>query len=157
VRELKGEDVPLEIHSALNLALDIRIPTEYIADENQRLRAYRRIASARDAADRDQIEKELADRYGSLPEAVRNLLEYSSLKTIAETLGIERIDRRNGALQIKFHPDTRVDATRLMNLVSRDRESQFTPAGLLRLPLDGKLGPAAVLAHVRDRLNELQG
>jgi transcription-repair coupling factor (superfamily II helicase) len=157
VRELKGEEVPLEIHSALNLALDIRIPTEYIADENQRLRAYRRIASARDAADREHIEKELEDRYGPPPEAVRNLLEYSSLKTIAENLGIERIDRRNGALQIKFHPETRVDATRLMNLVSRDKESQFTPAGLLRLPLDGRLGPAAVLAHVRDRLNELQG
>ena len=157
VRELKGEEVPLEIHSALNLALDIRIPTEYIADENQRLRAYRRIASARDAADRERIEKELEDRYGPPPEAVRNLLEYSSLKTIAENLGIERIDRRNGALQIKFHPETRVDATRLMNLVSRNKETQFTPAGLLRLPLDGRLGPAAVLAHVRDQLNELQG
>src|SRR5208337_3187674 len=45
VRELKGEDVPVEIHSVLNLALDIRIPPEYIADENQRLRAYRRVAA----------------------------------------------------------------------------------------------------------------
>ena len=46
VRELKGEEVLPEIHSTLNLGLDIRIPPDYIADENQRLRAYRQIASA---------------------------------------------------------------------------------------------------------------
>src|SRR5437660_4811600 len=42
VRELKGEEAPLEIHSTLNLGLDIRIPPEYIGDENQRLRVYKR-------------------------------------------------------------------------------------------------------------------
>src|SRR6185369_3862984 len=36
VRELKGEEAPLQIHSSLNLGLDIRIPAEYIADEQQR-------------------------------------------------------------------------------------------------------------------------
>ena len=46
VQELKGEETPLEIHSSLNLGLDIRIPPEYIADEHQRLRAYKRIADA---------------------------------------------------------------------------------------------------------------
>src|SRR4029077_5928055 len=46
VHELKGEEVPLEIHSTLNLGLDIRIPPEYVADEHQRLRAYKRIADA---------------------------------------------------------------------------------------------------------------
>ena len=50
VRELKGEEIVPEIHSALNLGLDIRIPPDYIADENQRLRAYRQIANAADAA-----------------------------------------------------------------------------------------------------------
>jgi transcription-repair coupling factor (superfamily II helicase) len=157
VRELKGEEVPLEIHSALNLALDIRIPSEYIADENQRLRAYRRIAGARDAADRERIEKELEDRYGQPPEGVKNLLAYSVLRGMAEGLGIERIDRRNGVLQIKFHPETRVDAARLMSVVSRNPEAQFTPAGLLRLPIDARLQAGAVLAHVRERLLELQG
>ena len=44
VQELRGEEVPLEIHSTLNLNLDIRIPAEYIADEHQRLRAYKKIA-----------------------------------------------------------------------------------------------------------------
>ena len=49
VRELKGEEIVPEIHSALNLSLDIGIPNEYISDENQRLRAYRQIANASSA------------------------------------------------------------------------------------------------------------
>ena len=70
VRELKGEEVPVEIHSSLNLGLDIRIPADYISDENQRLRAYRQIANAGTPADRERVEKELEDRYGPVPDAV---------------------------------------------------------------------------------------
>jgi transcription-repair coupling factor (superfamily II helicase) len=95
VRELKGEEVVPEIHSALNLGLDIRIPPDYITDENQRLRAYRQIANASTAEARDRAEKELEDRYGPVPESVRHLLEYSGLKTVAEQIGIEAIDRRH--------------------------------------------------------------
>src|SRR5580693_8134317 len=104
VRELKGEEIVPEIHSSLNLGLDIRIPTDYISDENQRLRAYRQIANAATAEARDRAEKELEDRYGPVPEAVHNLLEYSALKTLAQELAVEAIDRRGASLQIKFHP-----------------------------------------------------
>ena len=90
VRELKGEEVVPEIHSALNLGLDIRIPADYIADENQRLRAYRQIANAADAAARDRAEKELEDRYGPVPGAVRNLLDLLGAQDAGRT------DRRGG-------------------------------------------------------------
>ena len=120
VRELKGEEVVPEIRSALNLGLDIRIPPEYIADENQRLRAYRQIANAADARGRDRAEKELEDRYGPVPEPVHNLVVYSALKTLAEQIGIEAVDRRHNLLNIKFHAETRVDPARLMNIVEQD-------------------------------------
>nr|MDQ2898721.1 transcription-repair coupling factor [Acidobacteriota bacterium] len=152
VRELRGEEVAPEIHSSLNLGLDIRVPSNYIADENQRLRAYKRIAIASDAAEREKVEKELEDRYGPVPEEVRNLLEYSGLKTAAEKIGIETVDRRGNVLNIKFHKETRVDATRLMELVSGTRDAQFTPAGVLRLPMDGLATPGAVLKYVREKL-----
>ncbi len=65
VRELRGEEVAPEIHSSLNLGLDLRIPSAYISDENQRLRAYKRIAQAvRRRTEREKVEQELADRYG---------------------------------------------------------------------------------------------
>ena len=67
VRELKGEEAPIEVHSSLNLGLDIRIPPEYIADEHQRLRAYKRIADVKDAAQAEAMRADLGDRYGPLP------------------------------------------------------------------------------------------
>jgi transcription-repair coupling factor (superfamily II helicase) len=157
VRELKGEEVVAEIHSALNLGLDIRIPPEYISDENQRLRAYRQIANAADATARDRAEKELEDRYGPVPDAVRNLLAYSELKTLAERIGIEAIDRRHNVLNIKFPQQTRVDPARLMEIVGKTRGAQFTPAGVLLLPLDGQSAPGEVLRFLSEKLDCLAG
>jgi transcription-repair coupling factor (superfamily II helicase) len=156
VRELKGEEVVPEIRSALNLSLDIRIPPEYIADENQRLRAYRQIANATDDAGRDRAEKELEDRYGPVPEAVHNLVVYSALKTLAEQIGIEAVDRRHNLLNIKFHAETRVDPARLMNIVSKTRGAQFTPAGVLLLPLDGQTAAGDILRFLTEKLSQLR-
>ena len=156
VRELKGEEVIPEIHSALNLGLDIRIPTDYVADENQRLRAYRQIANAADAAARDRTGKELADRYGPVPEAVRNLIEYSALKTAAEQIGVEAIDRRHNILNIKFHKEARVDPARLMGIVAKTRGAQFTPAGVLLLPLAGQTAAGDILKFLGEKLKQLQ-
>jgi transcription-repair coupling factor (superfamily II helicase) len=156
VRELKGEEIVPEIHSSLNLSLDIRIPADYIGDENQRLRAYRQIANAADAAAREHAEKEMEDRYGPVPDAVRNLLQYSALKTLAEQIGIEAIDRRNALLSIKFHAETRVDPSRLMNVVSKTMGAQFTPAGVLILPLPGRIGAREVLDFLQEKLEQLK-
>jgi transcription-repair coupling factor (superfamily II helicase) len=156
VRELKGEEIVPEIHSALNLGLDIRIPPDYIADENQRLRAYRQIANAADADARERAEKELEDRYGTVPEAVRNLLQYSALKTMAEQIGIEAVDRRHNLLNIKFHAGTRVDPARLMSIVGRIKGAQFTPAGVLLLPMDGQTSAGDVLRFLSEKLAELK-
>ncbi len=155
VRELKGEESIPEIHSALNLGLDIRIPPDYIADENQRLRAYRQIANSADAAARERVGKELEDRYGPVPEAVRNLLEYSALKTLAERIGIEAVDRRHSLLSVKFHKETRVDPARLMGLVGKTRGAQFTPAGVLLLPLEGQPAAGAALRYIAEKLEQL--
>jgi transcription-repair coupling factor (superfamily II helicase) len=156
VSELKGEEKPLEIHSTLNLGLDIRIPPEYIADENQRLRAYKRIADARDVEQAEKIRGELADRYGPLPEAVETLVRFALLKTQAALAGIEAIDRCAGALQIKFHPGSKIDPARLMALVSSHEGAQFTPAGVLRLPLPaGAEGAARVLEFAAGSIEPL--
>ena len=156
VRELKGEEIVPEIHSSLNLSLDIRIPADYITDENQRLRAYRQIANAADAAARERAEKEMEDRYGPVPDAVRNLLQYSALKTLAEQVGIEAIDRRHALLSVKFHKETRVDPSRLMDVVSKTKGAQFTPAGVLILPLPGQIGARDVLTFLEEKLERLK-
>ncbi|MGH9666571.1 MAG: TRCF domain-containing protein, partial [Bryobacteraceae bacterium] len=155
VRELKGEEVPPEVHSTLNLGLDIRIPADYIADEHQRLRVYKRIADASVLEQADKILAEVEDRYGPPPDALRNLLEFSLLKSLAQSLGIEAIDRRQGVLNVKFHEQSRVDPAKLMELVGNRAGAQFTPAGVLRLPLDGVHDAASVISSLKERLTQL--
>ncbi|MEJ7605344.1 MAG: TRCF domain-containing protein [Bryobacteraceae bacterium] len=137
VQELKGEEVPLEVHATLNLGLDIRIPQDYIGDEHQRLRAYKRISEAKSEDDAVRIREELKDRYGPPPEAVVNLLRFSVLKSVVELAGVEAIDRRAGMLNIKFHQESRIDPGHLLEIVTNTEGAQFTPAGVLRLPLTG--------------------
>ncbi|MGH9645416.1 MAG: transcription-repair coupling factor, partial [Bryobacteraceae bacterium] len=157
IRELKGEEAPLEVHSALNLGLDIRIPPEYIADEHQRLRAYKRIADVKDAAHAEAMRADLSDRFGALPADVETLLRFSMLKSAAQAIGIEAIDRRGGGLNIKFHPGSKIEPSRLMNLLTSREGAQFTPAGVLRLPLpqSGGDAAAALLDYLDSSLKDL--
>ena len=156
VHELKGEEAPLQVHSTLNLGLDIRIPSEYISDEHQRLRAYKRIADAGTPEAAAEELAELEDRYGPAPEAVRSLLKFSALKGSAQKLGIEAIDRRAGVLNVKFHKEAHIDPKRLMSLVTHTEGAQFTPAGVLRLPLDGAHDAGKVLEILEDQLKQLE-
>ncbi len=152
VKELKGEEVPLEIHSTLNLGLDIRIPTEYIADEAQRLRSYKRIADVKDDEQAQKIAEELADRYGTPPSEVSNLLRFSLLKTWAQRAGVESIDRRQNVANVKFHPGSKIDPLRLMELVRNSPNAQFTPAGVLKWPLKPYTDPADLIDDLRKML-----
>ena len=156
VRELKGEEAPLQVQSALNLGLDIRIPPAYIADEHQRLRAYKRIADVQDVDQAEAMRADLGDRYGPLPDAVETLLRFALLKSEAQRIGIEAIDRRGGGVNIKFHPGSKIEPARLMALVSSRPGAQFTPAGVLRLPLpQTDDGAGSLLDYLGGSLKEL--
>jgi transcription-repair coupling factor (superfamily II helicase) len=155
-RELHGQPAVPEIHSSLNLGLDIRIPVEYIADEQQRLRAYKRIADSGDAEKARNLLAELSDRYGEPPEAVQHLVAFSELKTLAQQIGIEAVDRRGGGVNIKFHPGSQLDPQMLMRLVSETEGSAFTPAGILRLPMPPFIQAGEMIDYLRAALASLQ-
>src|SRR5690349_23603328 len=88
VREMKGEAAPDEAETQLNLGLNIRIPAEYIPEENQRLRMYKRVAGVEAESQLADVAAELQDRYGEPPQAVRNLLDYASLKLLCIRVGV---------------------------------------------------------------------
>jgi transcription-repair coupling factor (superfamily II helicase) len=155
VRELKGEEVPLEIHATLNLGLEIRIPATYIGDEAQRLRSYKRIADVTEEERGTRILEELADRYGPPPEEVRTLVRFSLLKSLAERAGVESMERRQGFVNFKFHQQSKIDPFKLMALVRQTAGAQFTPAGVLKLPVNAAATPEALLEELRKTLLEL--
>ncbi|MCC7341785.1 MAG: transcription-repair coupling factor [Bryobacterales bacterium] len=156
VREMRGEDVPPEIHSAINLGLEVRIPATYVEDEQQRLRAYKKIADIVHPADAQRVMDELRDRYGAPPEELAHLVEFSLCKSIAKELGVETLEKRGQYLQVKFHPQTRMNPENLMRMVQRTEDVQFTPAGVLRLPLKPWDTPGHLLSQVKAYLLDLQ-
>jgi hypothetical protein len=91
-----------------------------------------------------------------VPEAVRNLIEYSALKTAAEQIGVEAIDRRHNILKIKFHKEARVDPARLMGIVAKTRGAQFTPAGVLLVPLAGQTAAGDILKFLGEKMRQLR-
>jgi transcription-repair coupling factor (superfamily II helicase) len=145
----KGEAAAPELRATLNLGLDIRIPPEYVAGEALRLRTYKRIAAVATAEERDAVEGELADRFGSLPASVRNLLEYAVLKSACERLQIAAVERRGPEITFKFHPTTPVHPQSLVRLVRRLPGARLEPSGVLAVPVEGeKDGMARTVRNV---------
>jgi len=135
VREMKGEAAPEEAETQLNLGLNIRIPAEYIPEENQRLRMYKRVAGVETQSQLEDVEFEIKDRYGPPPQAVRNLLDYASLKLLCLRVGVNAIERKRESVTFKFRLNAAVDPEQLARFVSAQRGAQFTPDGMLKFVL----------------------
>jgi len=154
VREMKGETAPEEAETQLNLGLNIRIPVDYIPEENQRLRMYKRVAGVETESQLNDVRAELQDRYGEPPPAVRNLLDYAALKLLAVRLGATGIDRKRDLVNIKFRQNAGIDPGRLARFVSSQRGAQFTPDGNLKFSLKVS-GAPEILGQLRSLLEEL--
>ena len=135
VREMKGEAAPDEAETQLNLGLNIRIPSDYIPEENQRLRMYKRVAGVETESQLADVGAELQDRYGPPPPPVRNLLDYAELKLLCMRIGVNAIDRKRESVTFKFRQNAAVDPDHLARFVSTQRGAQFTPDGMLKFVL----------------------
>jgi len=135
VRELKGEVEAEEAEIQLNLGLNIRIPNEYIAQENQRLRMYKRVAGVETEQQLQDVSSELTDRYGEPPAPVRNLLEYATLKLLCKRIGVMGIDRHRDTVNVKFGENPAIDPQKLMRFVAQKKGANFSPQGVLKFTM----------------------
>lgn len=156
VKELKGEGGEERPSTQLNLGIALRIDESYVAEENQRLRLYKKIAGAENEKAIADLRAEMEDRYGSLPDSTVYLLEAASLRLECERMGVAQIDRKRAELQIRFTENAAIDPQHLMRLVAKNakRGAQFTPQGLLKFPL-AATRPDEVLLEIRDLLEKL--
>ena len=76
---------------------------------------------------------------------------------MAQQAGVESIDRRQGFANIKFHQQSKIDPFRLMALVRGTAGAQFTPAGVLKVPLKASANPAELISDLKNMLLELTG
>lgn len=89
---------------AVDLPLPTGIPATYVADQNVRLSLYRRMADVHDESELEALEDEFIDRFGSLPEGVKNLFYQMRIKLRAELAGLASISVESEQIVLRFPP-----------------------------------------------------
>ena len=133
----KGEqpnlDQPLGGGPEINLRLPALIPEEYLPDVHARLILYKRIANATEEDGLKELQVEMIDRFGLLPEPTKNLVRLTLLKLHAEKLGITKIDAGPQGGRIEFAADTSVDPMVLIKLIqSQPKRYKFEGATVFK-------------------------
>jgi len=119
----EGKQLSLNQVTAKQTEIELRlaalIPEDYIFDVSLRLSLYKRIASCKDKRQLDDVQVELIDRFGLLPQATKNLIHIAKLRLKAQPIGIARIEVNDKGGSIEFTDDTKVDHLLIIALVQK--------------------------------------
>ncbi|MEH6589710.1 MAG: transcription-repair coupling factor [Halioglobus sp.] len=136
--EIPDIDAPFDPSTEVNLHLPTLIPDSYLPDVNMRLILYKRIAAASSKDDLREIQVEMIDRFGLLPEQVKNLFVSAYIRIQAEQLGISGIEVGAHGGNIDFKENTNVNPMSLVKLVQSNPRS-YKLAGATRLRFEEDL------------------
>ncbi|MBB5393637.1 MULTISPECIES: transcription-repair coupling factor [unclassified Herbaspirillum] len=138
VRSLKnGKEpdlaAPLSSTTEINLHVPALLPNDYCGDVHERLSLYKRFANCVKQDAIDDLQEELIDRFGKLPEPARALVETHRLRIAAKPLGIVKIDAHSEAALLQFMPNPPIDAMRIIELVQKNRQVKLNGQDKLRI------------------------
>ena len=131
-------DEPLESPAIdVNLRVPALIPEDYLPDVHGRLMMYKRIANASDSQQLKELQVEMIDRFGLLPEPVKHLFRTTEIKLSANAMGIRKLEASAARGRIEFAEDTRVDPLTLVKMVqNQPGRYQLAGANQLSFTLD---------------------
>jgi len=113
-------DKPLKEGTEVNMHIPALIPEDYLPDVHNRLILYKRISNAETSDDLRELQVEMIDRFGLLPDSTKSLFRVTELKLKAELLGIKKLDAGDSSGRLEFTHDTPVDAFTIVNLVQSE-------------------------------------
>jgi len=150
VRALRSGKVPDfdlggDTGTEIELHLPALIPDDYLPDVHARLTLYKRIASATEDEGLRDLQVEMIDRFGLLPQATKNLFAIASLKLRAHALGIRKLDLGAAAGRITFRAKPDVDPATIIRLIQKQPR-------VYKLDGQDKLRIAMELPEPADRL-----
>jgi transcription-repair coupling factor (superfamily II helicase) len=155
VAELKGETPPEPVEIKIDVPVDAFLPSDYVAREDLRLEAYRRLAGVTTPGEVDDVRAEWEDRYGPVPEPAEALLAVAQLRVRAVRAGITEISVAKGpgfggpAFVAKLSP-VKLPASKVVRLQRLYKGSTLrAEAGVLQLAI-AKKGTSRT--HVVDAL-----
>ncbi|MEY3190602.1 MAG: hypothetical protein RIS10_719 [Pseudomonadota bacterium] len=110
-------DTPMDRGAEVDLQAAALIPEDYLPDIHGRLVLYKRISSTDTQAELHDLQVEMIDRFGLLPEPVKTLFSVTAIKQKAEKLGIKKIEANSGGGRIIFSSEPKINAEQLINLI----------------------------------------
>ena len=138
VRALKkGQEpdlaAPLSSTTEINLHVPALLPTEYCRDVHERLSLYKRLANCESQDAIDNLQEELIDRFGKLPDPARALIETHRLRIAAKQAGIIKIDAHAEAATLQFMPNPPIEAMRIIELIQKHKHIRLNGQDKLRI------------------------
>jgi transcription-repair coupling factor (superfamily II helicase) len=127
-------DAPLDTGVDINLHVAALLPDDYVPDVHLRLMLYKRISAAKNADELRELQVELIDRFGLLPEASKNLIRIAAIKKTALSIGVEKIDAADKGGYLVFAAESHIDPVALIQLVQNDSR-RFRLQGSHRLQI----------------------
>jgi transcription-repair coupling factor (superfamily II helicase) len=88
----------------IDLPLSLGIPASYVTDRDTRLRLYRRLADLVSLPEIDALEAEFIDRFGPLPQPVRNLMYQLKIRVLAERVGLVTVAAEGKQIVLRYPP-----------------------------------------------------
>ena len=120
----KKIDLDEPIHNAVEIDSGISavITDTYVADVHERLVLYKRIASAKDNTALKDLQIEMIDRFGLLPDATKNLFAATRLKLFCEKIGIDKIAIYDDRAILTFGDKNTIEPIKIINLVQKQAQ-----------------------------------
>ncbi|TNG89485.1 transcription-repair coupling factor [Pasteurellaceae bacterium USgator11] len=119
----EGREPSLDELTQQQVEIDLRIPAllpeEYLGDVNMRLSFYKRIASAANQQELDELKVELIDRFGLLPQAGKNLLQIAELRLLAKPLAVQKIEAHAQGGALEFKANAELDPLKFLALIQQ--------------------------------------
>ena len=121
LREGRSVDLeaPLDHGPEIDLHMPARLPADYMPDVHLRLTLYKRIASAGNPEELDELQVEMIDRFGLLPPPAKTLFRIAALKLKAAPLGVRKIEAGAGGGRISFSDTTSVDPGIVIRMIQQ--------------------------------------
>jgi transcription-repair coupling factor (superfamily II helicase) len=149
-------DQPMHQGPEVDLHVASLLPDDYLPDVHLRLVLYKRIAAAASEEELRELQVEMIDRFGLLPEPAKNLFRIAGYKQTAKALGLRKIDVGPGGGSVTFERDTRVEPATLIRYVQQHSRTHRLEGGT-KLRFTAKLDKDEQrFAAVEQLLEELQ-
>ncbi|MGI6238872.1 MAG: transcription-repair coupling factor [Christensenellales bacterium] len=102
VREMRGDVSQGDIDTRVDVKIDAYLPQEYVSNDILRVEMYKKIASVKEAADKDDLIEELIDRFGDPNRPVMNLIGIAQMKNLCARLGIDLVSAKGDQIHMRF-------------------------------------------------------